>query len=550
MNALRDAEITSDQRLLLMLLGSSWHEKGQWPLWGYVQHYFDTKRRTDAEALLRALPRIGNHTPFGAGYGYTTAVADHRPIDENDTIRLTLAACYAIPDMAGWAGKPFIRVLKHMIDLWDTKPVTPSDPGKAYLSSKKLASQLDLRPPFVTALPDLLSYEPAINTGNGSTTSVGEWKREITRSVLQYRDADTIHDYLDLTCKIVETNAAQYANLTSGRYIGRGVADSNLYAHPSNTLAYMSYEHEPVSPSLLGPAGADAPDNTAEAAGEMQIWRAQEQLEMLRRNGGTLYVPLTQNVTKGTQARGDSTQRALPCWQKGAAVLIGVSDYQKLPPVPSIANNIDSLQEIMISSMGIPSENVFAVKNPESDSEVHEAIDLASEAADPTGGALLVYFAGHGWTDARGRLLLGLVRSSKARSWSALNFNELRNQIADSQIGKRIVILDSCYSGAALDILGQPEDLASAAAIDGTYVLTSANATTPALAPAGERFTTFTGHLVNALRNGIPQGPPVINADTLFRYIERVAKARGIPTPGRQIGGDGDKVEIMANRWG
>ncbi|MGO1020814.1 caspase family protein [Streptomyces rubiginosohelvolus] len=245
----------------------------------------------------------------------------------------------------------------------------------------------------------------------------------------------------------------------------------------------------------------------------------------------------------------DSSQQFFACWERGAAVLIGVSDYQEMAPVQSIANNLESLQDVMVRSLGIPSEHVFVVKNPESSADVHEAVDRAAEAADPASGALLVYFAGHGWTDSRGRLALGLVRSSRSRSWSAFDFNNLRIQIADSQIGKRVVILDSCYSGAALDVLG-PDELASAAVIDGTYVLTSANSTTAALAPAGERFTTFTGHLIKALNSGIPQGPEVISTDTLFRYIERIAKARGLPAPCRQIGGDGDRLEIAANKWG
>ncbi|MFI8387905.1 caspase domain-containing protein [Streptomyces sp. NPDC085540] len=241
------------------------------------------------------------------------------------------------------------------------------------------------------------------------------------------------------------------------------------------------------------------------------------------------------------------TGPALPCWEKGSAVLIGISAYQELESVPSIANNIASLKEVMADGLGIPRANIFAVNDPSTPAEIHHAVEQASDAADPAHGAMLVYFCGHGWTD-RGRLMLGLVGSSRSRWWSALPFDNLRIQLADSQISSRVVILDSCYSGAALDILG-PDDLASAAAIDGTYVLTSANATTAALAPPGERFTTFTGQLIKALTEGIPQGPPVINAESLYRYIERAARERGFPLPGRQIGGDGDQVEIMPNRW-
>ncbi|MGW9439605.1 hypothetical protein [Streptomyces sp. NPDC055607] len=218
MNALRDAELTDDQTLLLYTLGDHWHETGKWPLWGYVQDRFDERQGAEADTVLRSLPRIGATAPFGAGYGFTTAVADHRPIGETDTIRLTLAACYQLPEMIGWAGKPFVRTLQHMIKLWSERPVSPAHLGKAYLSSEDLTGELDLRPSFVAAFPDLLSYEPAITTGNGDVTIYrGPWQREITRSVLPYRDVQDIHDYLDRTCTIVEANALQYGPPTAGR---------------------------------------------------------------------------------------------------------------------------------------------------------------------------------------------------------------------------------------------------------------------------------------------------------------------------------------------
>ncbi|MFF9839232.1 hypothetical protein [Streptomyces sp. NPDC013740] len=204
MNALRGARLDHDQRLLLLTLGDSWHETGTWPKWGYVQDIFD-QRRSDADTVLRSLPRIGIRGPFGAGYGYTTAAPDR--IGEDDIVRLTLAACYALPSIEGWAGGPFIRVLHHMIHLWENKDTSPSKPGKATLSSVGLASQLDLCPAFVTALPELLSYEPAITTPNEHAHN--GWALGINRSIRPYRDVQTIHDYLDITCTIVEDAAAE-----------------------------------------------------------------------------------------------------------------------------------------------------------------------------------------------------------------------------------------------------------------------------------------------------------------------------------------------------
>ncbi|WP_055693190.1 caspase family protein [Streptomyces prasinopilosus] len=243
----------------------------------------------------------------------------------------------------------------------------------------------------------------------------------------------------------------------------------------------------------------------------------------------------------------EALAKYLPLWHHGAAVLIGVSAYEVLPAVPSIARNIEALRSVMTDCFGVPEANVFVVKDPGSAEDVHEAVLRASEAADPVDGALFVYFAGHGLTDPWGRLMLGLTRSDWKKPWSALDFNNLRHQIADSQIGRRVVVVDSCYSGAALDILGDAESLANAAAIDGTYVLTAANATTPALAPEGEEYTAFTGHLIAALRKGIPGAPEILHTDHLFQHVRRICRERGLPEPGRQVGGDGDRVPLVNN---
>lgn len=177
-------------------------------------------------------------------------------------------------------------------------------------------------------------------------------------------------------------------------------------------------------------------------------------------------------------------------WRTGAAVLIGVSDYTHLPSVPSIKNNLSALTEVALTGLGIPHSNVHTVENPTSAAQVHEKIDLAMDAADPVSGGLFIYYAGHGWTDPRnGRLLLRLVESNQHKTWTAMEFDRLREQIADSPVGSRLLVLDSCYSGAALDTLSA--GLSSASRIDGTYVMTSSNATNASRAPQGDHSLPF-----------------------------------------------------------
>ncbi|MFJ1877663.1 caspase, EACC1-associated type [Streptomyces chartreusis] len=235
-----------------------------------------------------------------------------------------------------------------------------------------------------------------------------------------------------------------------------------------------------------------------------------------------------------------------PTWVKGAAVLIGTSDYAKLPEIATVRNNLDALEALMVERLGIPQTSVYRVSNPRTLDDVHDTIEVARQAVGPTGG-LLIYYSGHGWTDPRGRLLLSLIGSEQHRPWSALRFEEIREQLADSQIGTRVVILDSCFSGAALDRLSFA--VGSAMAIEGTYVLTSSNETNASLAPQSEEYTAFSGLLIEALSTGIPEGPRILTVENIYQHIRTICIRRGWPLPERQIRLDGNLVRLTTNAW-
>ncbi|MEU7729922.1 hypothetical protein AB0B78_32535 [Streptomyces sp. NPDC040724] len=189
--------------------------------------------------------------------------------------------------------------------------------------------------------------------------------------------------------------------------------------------------------------------------------------------------------------------------------------------MPSIKNNPSALTEVALTGLEISHSNVHTVENPTSAAQVHEKIDLAMEAADPVSGGLFIHYAGHGWTDPRnGRLLLGLVESNQHKTWTAMEFDRLREQIADSPVGSRLLVLDSCYSGAALDTLSA--GLSSASRIEGAYVMTPSNATPP------------TRHA--------PAGRPLLSRDPELRGIGRARWASAAPKDGQL----GDALELKA----
>ncbi|MGQ4347514.1 caspase, EACC1-associated type [Streptomyces sp. SAS_275] len=235
------------------------------------------------------------------------------------------------------------------------------------------------------------------------------------------------------------------------------------------------------------------------------------------------------------------------CWQVGAAVLIGVSDYKILHPLPTVKNNLDGMATILREGLGIPDDSIHVVDNPAHAAEVHAVVDHATSELGPDGGFLL-YFAGHGLLDASsGELLLGLTGSDPMRTWSALSFSQIRKQVIETRTQSRIVILDACYSGAAMDFMSA--DPTGSTAIAGTYVMTSSDATALSLAPQDETYTSFTGEIIAALAGGISEGPETITIETLYREVRQSCLARGRPMPSQQNRKDGAQLPLMRNLW-
>ncbi|MFE2147741.1 caspase family protein [Streptomyces sp. NPDC059456] len=237
------------------------------------------------------------------------------------------------------------------------------------------------------------------------------------------------------------------------------------------------------------------------------------------------------------------------CWQKGGAVLVGVRDYDHLAGLCAVYNNLDDLRQVLTTDFGIPTENCAVVRNPRTPVEIHDVVEEVMGRIDPASGALFFYYVGHGSTDpANGHLLLSLAgtRRDRFRPYDYWDFRELRKQLITEGPLTRLVLLDSCYSGAALGQLSTAD--ASVLAIDGTYVMASSPATEPSSAPEGARHTAFTGQVLDTLTQGIPSPHSVIDADALFNAVRARCLAAGLPIPVRQVRNDGARIPIISNK--
>ncbi|MFE4552444.1 caspase domain-containing protein [Streptomyces sp. NPDC056785] len=211
-------------------------------------------------------------------------------------------------------------------------------------------------------------------------------------------------------------------------------------------------------------------------------------------------------------------------------MLIGVSHFPESPDLAdleAVRENVASLwRRLTDDTMGVLKSEHCAVVDPEgSTADIGRAISkAAAEASD----MLLIYYAGHGLVDDRGRLYLATnATQSGAPKYSALGVDLLREDLGGSGAAARVLILDCCFSGRAIEVMAGEEGLVDGQlSIAGTYTMTSTSSNAPSYALAGERYTAFTGALLAAL-----DSPRPLTLDEIYRCVATNLHSRGLPRP-------------------
>jgi hypothetical protein len=244
----------------------------------------------------------------------------------------------------------------------------------------------------------------------------------------------------------------------------------------------------------------------------------------------------------------------LPLPANSRAVLIGVSQYEheSLEALPAVEANLASLNQLLTDPdlWGLPTEHCVTLLNPGSGGEVLDAVHTA--AVEATDG-LVVYYAGHGLLDDRSELYLALSHSDKKRIFHGIRYDDVRREVVHTarKCNAKVVILDCCFSGRALQGgMSGPTEVANHASIAGTYLMTASAETSVALAPIGEKYTAFTGALVDNLANGLPDGPDLLDMETLFFHVRAKMQERNFPIPQQRTRNDGRSIAIARNRRG
>ena len=279
----------------------------------------------------------------------------------------------------------------------------------------------------------------------------------------------------------------------------------------------------------------EAIDRQDSGAGQLQLRvRERELLErwavLTRRSRKRADVPVP-------RPRADPGGR-LPVAKESSVVLIGTAEYQDpaLPDMPAIRRNLLDLAGLLADSRygGFERPSIHTFLNPAQDVAGHLA-----EIAEATTDTLLVYYAGHGVVASDGRLYLCLPTTRSRREMcGSVPYHQIRRALVDSPARKKIVILDCCFAGRAMEWMADSNGLAAGQLdVTGTYLLTATSATRPARIPEGARNSAFTAALLELLRDGADDSGSMIRIGDLYPWLLRTLRGRGLPSP-QQRGSD------------
>lgn len=227
----------------------------------------------------------------------------------------------------------------------------------------------------------------------------------------------------------------------------------------------------------------------------------------------------------------------LPDYTRSRAILIGTASYRdpRFPALPAADNSLTAFRDVLVDGdlCGWPPDRITVLADPTDVSRLSQTLRRLARATDEV---LLVYFVGHGVILRRGQLCLVLSDTdAEDADITGLEFARLRETLLDSPARVKIVVLDCCYSGRAIEALAG-ERLADYVDTVGVYTLAASDqvAHVVPLEQQDANATSFTGELVNLVRTGIPDVDEWLTLGRLYPQLRRRLDRRGLPTPNRR----------------
>lgn len=241
--------------------------------------------------------------------------------------------------------------------------------------------------------------------------------------------------------------------------------------------------------------------------------------------------------------------------EKTVAIFIGTSRCANknsgIEMIPEVENNIEEFKKIVLNKkiIGISEKNITVILNEDETTILKSLVDVLRKPWD----TVIIYYAGHGFISSYSSKLLLATKESILNKidYTTLSLDRLQQTILhECKAPKKIFILDSCFSGRAINIMSDKRSLLrETIKKDGVFTLASAPSNSPAISSIENScLTAFTHLLLEALNEGIENHQSVITIQELYDYIRNQALSRNLPEPQCNNIQNANKIIIAYNR--
>jgi hypothetical protein len=225
---------------------------------------------------------------------------------------------------------------------------------------------------------------------------------------------------------------------------------------------------------------------------------------------------------------------------KTLAIILGVSHCpraENLQPLPQCKNSADDFHAYLRTALRLPKSNIINLfDSPAHASEQMDKIEdwLAGNAGSKFSD-LFVYYSGHGGFTRNDQAYFLAVQRTRGGSEGAtsIRYVDLASSIrrhADQL--RKYLILDCCFAASA--VLRTQTDLSQLVLSrvedelppSGTAVLCSSAAKLVSIAPAGERYTMFSGAFLQCLKDGVSGGNHFLTFEDVGKRTQQIIRER------------------------
>lgn len=245
---------------------------------------------------------------------------------------------------------------------------------------------------------------------------------------------------------------------------------------------------------------------------------------------------------------------SLALTQNSRVILIGVPETTDLEPIPHAARAVHRFKKILMNAeiVGISADQIYELPEPDRP-DVGQVMQDVRRICQEAKDSLLFYYCGHGlYGDEQSPLYLTLAGSSDTdKQVNAIRISDVKSQMAQSSAKTRIMILDCCYSGAALEgTLSSENDMRPAIALSGTYAMASVPPNDKARFIEGDDYPIFSGQLFRVLEHGLEGAGEHLTIDEVFEHArDDVAARNDVAVPIKEVRVTADDLLFAKNVW-